>query len=224
MNRISYPKSQFPHSAANHVANQLIKSLKKKNSINVALSGGTSPLPVYEALKGFSIDWKRISFFLVDERSVPVTDSQNNFGNINKAIFEHIPCKAYCVHDGTTPPEISAAEYEAVLLKNIPIANGHVQFDLILLGMGLDGHIASLFPKNKALNEVSKAVVHTYVNQLNSTRISLTLPIINNAFRRILLIDSKKEKLFKTNAWKTLPIGLVETENMDRIISELDEN
>ena len=90
--------------------------------------------------------------------------------------------------------------------------------------MGLDGHIASLFPENRSLSEKTKTVVHTYVDQLDSERISLTLPILNNAFKRILLIDSKKEILFNSDLWKTLPIGLVDHENMDTLINELDEN
>ena len=224
MNRISFSKSQFAHAAADHIARQLIDSLKHKERINVALSGGKSPLPVYEKLKEFSIDWNRICFYLVDERAVPLLDTQNNFYNISKSFFEHIPSKSYCIHDGTKDAAISASDFEKTLIKNLPIFRGHVQFDLILLGMGLDGHTASLFSGNGALNEKTKAVVCTYVSQLGAQRISLTLPVINNALKRILLIDSKKEMILKPTTLKTLPIGLIEQENMDILINELHEN
>lgn len=224
MNRISFSKSQFVNTAANYIASQFDDLLKKKDRINVALSGGTSPIPVYEKLREFSIDWERIFFYLVDERAVPLFDVQNNFQNISKSFFEHIPSKSYCIHDGTKEAAISAREFEKTLLKNLPKSKGQIQFDLILLGMGLDGHIASLFPDNEALNEKTKPVVYTYVSQLGNHRISLTLPVINNALKRILLIDSKKEIILKSNAWRTLPIGLVEQENMDLLINDLHED
>ena len=224
MNRFSFAKNQFASSVANYIAKQFNNRLEDKESINVAISGGTSPLPVYAKLKGLSIDWKRISFYLVDERAVPLSNSQNNYHNINKSFFQYISSKSYCIHDGTVGAAISAEKYEKTLLKNLPKANSYVQFDFILLGMGLDGHIASLFPENRSLSEKTKTVVHTYVDQLDSERISLTLPILNNAFKRILLIDSKKEILFNSDLWKTLPIGLLDHENMDTLINELDEN
>lgn len=224
MNRISFSKSQFAHAAANHIARQLDDLLKNKDRINVALSGGTSPLPIYEKLRGFSIVWERIHFYLVDEREAPLLDAQNNFNNISKSFFEYIPSKSYCIYDGTKEGAISAWEFEKTLLKNLPKSKGHIQFDLILLGMGLDGHTASLFPDNEALNEKTKSVVYTYVTQLENYRFSLSLPVINNALKRILLIDSKKEIILKSNAGRTLPIGLVDQENMDLLINNLHEN
>ena len=224
MNRISFSKSQFVYAAANYIARQFEDVLKQKEHINVALSGGTSPLPVYEKLREFSIEWERIRFYLVDEREAPLLDAQNNFQNISKSLFEHIPSKSYWIYDGTKAAAISTREFEETLLKNIPKSNGHIQFDFILLGMGLDGHTASLFPNNDALNEKIKPVIYTYVAQLGSHRISLTMPVINNALNRILLIDSKKETILKSNAWRALPIGLVNQENMDLIINELHES
>jgi len=224
MNRISFSKSQFANAAAKYIARQFDDLLKNKDRINVALSGGTSPIPVYENLKEFSIDWERICFYLVDERVVPLLDAQNNFHNISKSFFVHIPSKSYCIHDGTKGAAISAMEFEKTLLKNLPKSKGQIQFDFILLGMGLDGHTASLFPDNEALNEKTKPVAYTYVSQIGNHRISLTLPVINNALKRILLIDSKKEIILKSNACRTLPIGLVEQENMDILINELHEN
>lgn len=184
---------------------EIIKGLlQKKDKITIALSGGNSPLPIYKRLSQFQLNWKNIEFFFVDERCVSSNNIQNNYRNINNYFLKSIPSRSFPIVTKKGNFKEQAIRYEKLLKSRLPIVNGIPQFDLILLGMGLDGHTASLFPNTKALNNTQDLVVLNQVPQLKTERITMTYPLIMNAHMIILLAGGKEKKavLDKLNANK----------------------
>lgn len=180
----------------------------KQDSINIALSGGKSPLPIYENLINYNIDWDKIRFFLVDERCVHVESDDCNFKNINQCFFSKIPSQAHPILiDKMDFKDLTLGYQELIrnqVHKNI---NQDPQFDLIILGMGLDGHTASLFPNTKALNNYNDLVVLNKVPQLNSSRITMTYRLIENAKNLVLIARGKEKKAVLLNSLNSnLPI------------------
>jgi len=189
-----YQLTEFDDVAVREVSNTIKLLLEGKKVIHIALSGGSTPLPILEKLKDEVLDWERIYFFLVDERCVPLTSTESNFSAIKNIFFDFIPSKAYAMFDGTETPEKSASLYEEIIDKTLPKNElGTPLFDLVLLGMGTDGHIASLFPSTKALLESKRMIVSNYVPQLSSTRISFTYPLIIAASHKIMFIKGKEK-------------------------------
>jgi 6-phosphogluconolactonase len=183
-----------------HIGNETIK---KQVLFFVALAGGSTPKSLYQLLADEpfknQIDWNRIFFFLGDERNVPEDNSESNFRMINETLFEplQIPkANIFSWNAGKKTPEETAKEYEIALSWIfIEDEEGRTRpvFDLMLLGMGTDGHTASLFPHTKALREAERFAVANPVEKLNTTRLTLTFPVLNNA-RNIMFLVSGEEK------------------------------
>jgi 6-phosphogluconolactonase len=185
----------FASSILHKTVNQLLEANKK--DINIGLSGGNTPIPILEKLKDKDVNWERINFFMVDERCVPLTSDLSNFGNISKAFFSKIDSKSFSLVQENKSFEDSLFEYQREISENVKIGeNGFPVFDLILLGMGDDGHTASLFPKTEALAEKKQIAVINKVPQLNTKRLTLTYPSILNAKEIIVIVKgSNKEKM-----------------------------
>lgn len=162
---------------------------------HVALSGGSTPKAIFERLKENSLDWKNVHVFWSDERSVPPEDPDSNYKMAMDAGFSKLPIPPSQIHRMIAEKDIeeNAAAYETLIKKEV----GNKGFDLIMLGMGDDGHTASLFPGTKALNETQKLVVANEVPQKNTTRMTMTYPCINNADLVVLYVlgASKKEMI-----------------------------
>lgn len=186
--------------------------------VAIALSGGSTPLPVLELLKTKSLDWERFNFFIVDERFVPLSDPQSNFNNIESAFFSAIPSKKYSMYLEGKSAEESVMQYEKLLHEKLALKNGLPFFDLILLGLGEDGHTASLFPATAALNETAALVVVNVVPQLNTTRLTLTYPVLLNAGSIIVMAKgATKHKIIEE-----LYAGAASGYPMAKIIDEYD--
>jgi len=170
----------------------LYKTLKtlseNKKKISIALSGGSTPLPVLGLLKEYKLNWENFNFFMVDERNVPTSNSSSNFGNIQKVFLKYLNSCTHSMINKDYSIENCAINYEKLLCSKIPLGENNLPvFDLILLGMGNDGHTASLFPGTKGLNESKKGVIKNSVPQLNTERITLTYPLLLNASKIIIL-------------------------------------
>lgn len=163
--------------------------------INVALSGGNTPLPILESLKGKPLNWNRYNFFMVDERCIPVESDLSNFGNISKVFFNAISSKKFSmVIEGMSFSE-SIEIYESEIISHVKKTNqSFPQFDLILLGMGDDGHTASLFPETEGLREENEIVIINKIPQLSTERITLTYPVIMNADQIIVIVKGKNKE------------------------------
>jgi len=168
----------------------------------VALAGGNTPRPLYDRLAGGRhadrVDWSRVHLFWGDERVVPPDHPDSNFGMAHEALLRHVPVPAENVHRIHTQrgPEAAAADYEARLTTFFgPLGatserspDRRTTFDLVLLGLGEDGHTASLFPGSAALEDAARRVAAVYLPESGMWRVTLTPRAINEAAEVLFLI------------------------------------
>ena len=199
--------NSFNLTASNFIKIKIVKLLEKKEKINIALAGGNTPLPILKSLAKENLKWNKISFYQTDERIVPKDDNRSNFYNLSKVFFDLIESNTYPMYSDEQTPENSCINYINALDKldkyqDIP------RFDLIVLGMGEDGHIASLFPESPLLKEKNIFVLLDPIKRMGTLRMTLNFPVINNASETILLLSgSKKVELLESKkAHKNLPI------------------
>ncbi len=174
------------------------QAMKEDRLFSVALSGGRTPEPIYKRLaEKKDFPWYRTHVFMVDERYVPYEDERNNYRMINQSLLIGLEIPATNIHPILTTelyPEDAARDYENDLITffkdKFKKAPG---FDLILLGIGEDGHIASLFPESEALKEQNKYVVVTSAPDRDEQRITITLPVINNSSNIMIIVTGKKK-------------------------------
>jgi 6-phosphogluconolactonase len=162
----------------------------------VALSGGSTPKAMgllfvqYPFVK--RIPWNNLDIFWSDERWVQVSSDESNAGVAKRTFLDLVSIPPQQVHPFETEgiePDVSAAEIEAKIRANLPTADFPPRFDLILLGMGDDGHTASLFPGTRAIREIEKLVVVNEVPKFNDVRLTFTPPLINAARNVIVLVS-----------------------------------
>jgi 6-phosphogluconolactonase len=163
-----------------------------RGKFRAALSGGSTPLRLYSLLAAepyrSKVDWRHIELFLGDERCVPPDHHNSNFNSINEALLSHVPVKSHRI-EGELSPEEAALRYEGELLRAFDMQDGIPVFDLMLLGLGDDGHTASLFPGSTALKETTKLSAAVYAGELKGWRVTLTFPVINGA-RKVMFMVS----------------------------------
>jgi 6-phosphogluconolactonase len=187
----------FVADAAALILEQARKAIAERSEFRIALSGGNTPAPVYRRVAGEAHDnlWESVRFTFGDERCVPPDDPQSNFRMARENLFvpAAVPEKSIMRMRGEIDPQIAAQEYEQQL-NAIATESGQpiYQHDLILLGLGDDGHTASLFPGTVALNEMKRRVVANYVLKLNAWRLTFTFPLINQARHILLLVGASK--------------------------------
>ena len=171
----------------------------------VALSGGHTPKSFFEVLAAppyrDSVPWDNVIFFWGDERCVPPDNDESNFKMTNLALLSHIPIPEPNVHRvlGENPPEEEAERYAEVIKNFVPSAgNGFPRFDWIFLGMGDDGHTASLFPGAPTLEEREKICVVATHPQTGQKRVSVTFPVLDNGARvSFLVAGADKEPVLR---------------------------
>ncbi len=170
------------------------RAIKDRGRFTVAISGGKAPVGFYRKLAACKSDlpWDKTHIFLVDERFVPFDDAESNYGMIKDKFLNQVKIPAENVHPiatGEETPRAAAEQYERDLKMFFQLREGEFPvFDLIMLGIGEDGHTASLFPESSALVENKRLVVETELSTLKYGRISLTLPVINKARKIIFLV------------------------------------
>ncbi|MEE3176208.1 MAG: 6-phosphogluconolactonase [Verrucomicrobiota bacterium] len=160
----------------------------------MSLCGGSTPEPVYEALSESQLNWSNIEITFGDERNVPQDHEDSNYRMASRSFLDKVPLNKDNVlrMRGELDPVDAAREYEDTLRGRS--AAGIYVHDLILLGMGEDGHTASLFPGTSALDEEKRWVVSNHVPQKGETRITFTYPIINAARKVLFLIRGQKKR------------------------------
>ncbi len=175
------------------LANQ---DLQGTGRFSVALSGGSTPEKTYQQLaKQEGIDWQNIHLFWGDERAVPPDHAESNYGMARTSLIEHIAIPSGNVHriKGELDPAQAAKEYEKELRRHFGERAQYPRFDLIVLGLGEDGHTASLFPNTGALAETKRWVAANFVARLGEWRITLTLPAINHANNVVFLVTGESK-------------------------------
>lgn len=176
-------------------------AIKKNGKFSVALAGGSTPRGLYRLLATDKfrplIDWTKVYFFFGDERNVLPDDEESNFRMANESLLKPLDIPTENVFRWQTELENAqevAGDYERKIKEFFNLSEKEFpRFDLILLGMGDDGHTASLFPHTEALNEIEKIAVANPVEKLGATRLTLTYPSINNAANVMFLIAGEKK-------------------------------
>jgi len=188
--------------AAELMVSLVVKRLKSKKSFAVALSGGSTPKNMFALLANDAelrnrMLWDKVHFFWSDERHVPPDHTDSNYRMANEAMLSKVPVPPGNIHRirAENPDAGKAAEeYEQELRRFFKLGTEQLPpFDCVFLGMGSDGHTASLFPGTKALHEGKRLVVSNWVDKFQSYRITLTTPVLNNADLVIFLVSGEEK-------------------------------
>lgn len=196
-------------------------AVKDKGFFAAALSGGKTPVGFYRHLSAVEgLEWDRTHLFLVDERFVPPENTESNYRMVRETLLDRIPIPSRNVHLMVTEISsliASAERYEEELRAFFRLSEGGIpEFDLILLGIGEDGHTASLFPGTQALKEKNHLVVPVKLGAARHDRISFTLPVINNSRNVICLASGRRKRAvmrkLRRGYDRTLPASMIKPE------------
>lgn len=210
---------ELARGAADYFVARSDEAVVQKGIFTVALSGGSTPKILYELLVGAQVPWDKTHFFWSDERHVPPDHPDSNYRMAHEAMLSRVPVPESNVHriHGENPDAAEAAkEYEQTLLP----------LDLILLGLGTDGHTASIFPGSDVLHETKRLVAATWVEKLNTHRITMTLPLLNAGASVLFLVSgAEKAQIVKEviEGPKQYPAQLVQPTN-GQLLWMLDED
>lgn len=195
-----YSTTSLALHAAEHWIEIGQQAIKQKGLLHIALSGGSTPKQIHQIITDTNhidqLDWSRVHFYFGDERCVPPQHADSNYRMANETLFSKIPCPAENIHrmQGEIDPASAAQDYAKILQEYLPRNDsGEAFLDIVLLGMGPDGHTASLFPDTAALKVKHTSVTENYVEQLHAWRITLTYPMLNSA-QHILILAHGEEK------------------------------
>jgi 6-phosphogluconolactonase len=192
-----YPDRQILVEAAyTAIVDRIRTAVAQRQSCTIALAGGSTPKPLYAALATADLPWDRIHIFWGDERYVPVTHPDSNYGMTKKVWLDLVPIPAANIHAMPTdlaPPQLAAEAAELQIATHFDREPGSIPvFDIILLGMGDDGHTASLFPHTSALSVLDRLV--TVGQKDDQPRLTFTFPLINQARSAIFLISGESKQ------------------------------
>jgi 6-phosphogluconolactonase len=183
------------------------KAVAQRGVARIAISGGSTPKAAFAALAEQGEEWRgrmpweKLDLWWVDERCVPPDNAESNYRMTREALLNHVPLKPEQIHrmKGELEPDDAAAQYETELNTSFGLHGAEIpRFDLVQLGMGPDGHTASLFPHTEALHETKRLVVANYVEKLDMWRVTLTRPVINQA-RQVFFLISGTDKAMILN-------------------------
>lgn len=195
--RVHPDAAAVAEAAADVFARAVTRAVAEQGRCYVALAGGSTPKAIYELLAEQQttgrreLPWANIEVFFGDERCVPPNHPESNYLMAHEALLARVPIPAGNVHrmQGELDPAVAAAAYEAELKRVVPLHHGGLpRFDLVLLGVGQDGHTASLFPGTPALNETVRSVVPNRGPGTTPRRLTLTLPALSAAASVLFLV------------------------------------
>jgi len=188
--------------AAQYFVEMAGEAVEAYGRARIAISGGSTPKAAFELLADpnqpwrWRMPWQKLDLFWVDDRCVPPDDSESNYRMTREALLDHVPLRPEQIHriEGELEPEAAAARYESELRNSFRLEGAESpRFDLVALGMGDDGHTASLFPYTEAIHEMIRLVTANRVPQRDTWRITLTWPLINHA-RSVFFLVAGAEK------------------------------
>ncbi|HKN82787.1 MAG TPA: 6-phosphogluconolactonase [Pyrinomonadaceae bacterium] len=200
MLQIFSDSKELARGAAEHFVARSNKAVERRGLFTVALSGGSTPKLLYQLLADPSepfrdqVSWPSVHFFWSDERHVPPDHADSNYRMANEALLSHVPISQNNVHRilSENPDAAAAAEaYETTLWALAE--SGLPRLDLILLGLGPDGHTASIFPGSEVLHETKRLVAAPWVEKQKTYRITMTLPLLNNGASVVFLVSGKEK-------------------------------
>ena len=196
-----YPtRSAAAHAAAAQFVATAEKAMTTRGHFTVALAGGNTPRDVYRLLASDEyasmVDWSRVQIFWGDERCVPFNDPENNAHMARETLLDHVQVTMNNIHriQSQLPPEDAATDYEHTLRRYFSGRDSNLpRFDLVLLGLGAEGHTASLFPGSPLIGERERWVAAVYVEKMKTWRITLT-PVALNAASKVIFTVIGEEK------------------------------
>jgi 6-phosphogluconolactonase len=196
--RVTADANTLFEEAAQELIRAAREAVASKGRFDLVLSGGSTPKGLFALLTSdpvlrSNVAWGNVRFFWGDERHVPPDHPESNYGMAREALLRHLPVReeqVFRMHGEIADAAMAASQYEEALRQAFDLVPGTVpRFDLILLGMGSDGHTASLFPGTKALRERRHLVTSNWVGKLFAHRITLTWPVLNAAERVVFLVN-----------------------------------
>lgn len=235
--RVFAEQDALSRATAQLFTDKISAAVAARGVARIAISGGSSPKPVFALLADekepyrAAIAWDKLRLFWVDERCVPPDHPDSNYGAAKTLLLDKVPLKPEQVFriEGEYEPEEAAARYESAIRGHYRLEGAEVPiFDVIHLGMGDDGHTASLFPHTEGLNEMGRIAIANHVpQQKQSWRVTLTWPVINAGRDVFFLIDGAKKAdplgrvLQGPYDPETLPSQLIQPQN-GRLLFLLD--
>jgi 6-phosphogluconolactonase len=201
--------------AADEFTRAAREAITARGRFSVALAGGNTPRGAYALLaEGDArahLRWDKVHFFFGDERNVPPGHPDSNYRMAQEALFSRIAVPEGNIHriEGELKAEEAADAYQRLLRSFFTLQPGQMpRFDLVLLGMGSDGHTASLFPGSAALTETSRLVVANWVERFKAFRITLTFPVLNHAAEVLFLVSGTDKAEMLRNVLEGDPSGV----------------
>jgi 6-phosphogluconolactonase len=212
-----------PAALARHAAQYFLEMANEavagRGRARIAISGGSTPRATFQLLADSSepwrsrMPWDSLDLFWVDERCVPPDDNDSNYRMTREAMLDQVPLRPEQIHriEGELDPEAAASRYESELRNSFRLEGAEApRFDLIALGMGPDGHTASLFPHTEAIHELGRLAVANHVENKDAWRVTLTWPVINQASSVFFLIAGQD----KAAVLKEVLIGPADPERL----------
>ncbi len=185
--------------AAHIIASACEEAVAERGLFRIAISGGHTPAPLFRLLTkpdwADRLPWDKIGIFWVDERCVEPDNPESNYGLARREFLSKVPATHFYRMRGDKDPEKAALEYEELLREDFYLGPKELpRFDMMLLGMGADGHTASLFPGSPILSESKRLVTEVYVPEKQEDRLTLTLPVINNSRCCMFLVTGSEKR------------------------------
>ena len=223
--RILADTEAISRAAAEAIIKDISDCLQAQDTYSIALSGGSTPRRLYELLANdaklqVQIPWDRVHFFWGDERHVPPNHPDSNYRMADTALLSKVPIPSTNIHRikaEDSDADKAAADYEQEIRRFFKIDTGQMpRFNCVLLGMGPDGHTASLFPGTSAFEETKRLAVANWIEKFQSYRITLTGPLFNNADRILFLVggiekaDTLKAVLEDDSKTTRFPVQLIQ--------------
>ena len=198
---IYHDPQDLTKAAAEHVIHQASLAMNLRKKFSMALAGGSTPKSLYALLASpeyrARLDWEKVEFFWGDERHVPPDHTDSNYRMAYEAMLKplHIPeTRIHRIQGELADAQEAANQYEKLLRNSFESSNSSIpRLDLVLLGMGPDGHTASLFPGSEAVHESTRLVVAPWVEKFRTFRITMTPGLINHAFQVTFLISGAEK-------------------------------
>ena len=189
--------------AADLILESAATAIQQNNRFTIALAGGSTPKTLYALLASDSyrskMPWDKTHIFFGDERHVPPDDKDSNYRMANESMLSKLSLKPEQIHRIKTEnpdPEKAAQEYEQELRTSFKLSPGQLpRFDVILIGMGDEGHMLSLFPGTKALHDEGRLVKPNWVGKLYTWRVTVTAPVANNSALAIFMVTKPDKAL-----------------------------
>lgn len=183
------------------------EAIRDRGTAAIALSGGSSPLDAYRLLAQQTIDWNKVHVYWVDERAVPPTHDRSNYGQAKKALLDPAQIPEASIHrmrGEASDLAVAAMDYEAELRDTVKSKLGGLpSLDLLVMGIGDDGHTASLFPGDRTVHVTDKLVAAVPAKGDREARLTLTAPVLENARSSVVLVLGKAKHPALERIWAT---------------------